>query len=91
MNFVNISEQKESSRDARRDTWCVTSEVKYFDWLKKQPVNQVPSTEQTIICSRVDVSCGCHSFSKPVKTPVLHCTISLYICIRYLDVTKEVG
>ena len=30
-----------SSRDARRDTWCVTSEVDYFDWLKKQPVNQV--------------------------------------------------
>ena len=41
MHFVNISEQKESLRDARRDT-CVTKEVEYFDWLKKQPV---PSTE----------------------------------------------
>ena len=34
-----------SSRDARRDTWCVTSEVDYFGWLKK-PVNQVLSTNE---------------------------------------------
>ena len=40
-NFVNISEQNESWRDARRGTWSVTSVVEYFDWLKKQPVNQV--------------------------------------------------
>ena len=42
--------------------------------------------------------CGCHSFPKPVKNPVLYCTTSLYICthymdvaMRYLDVTKGVG
>ena len=31
--------------------------VQYFDWLKKQPVNQVPSTEPTIIYSQIVVSC----------------------------------
>ena len=44
MNFVNISEQKESWEDVQHDTWCVTSGG-YFYWLKKQPVNQVSSTE----------------------------------------------
>ena len=97
VNFVNISEQKESSRDGRRDTWCVTSEVEYFRWLKKQPVNQVLSSERTKIYSKV-VMCGCPSFYKPVKSPVLYCAISLYICthywdvaMRYLHVTKGVG
>ena len=36
--------------------------------------------------SKVVMSCGYHSFSKPVQKPVLYCTISLYICTRYLDV-----
>ena len=67
----------------------VTSVMEYFDWLKK-PVNQVPSlTELTIIYSKVVVTCGCHSFPKPVKNPVFHCTISLYICTRYLDVARR--
>ena len=74
MNLVNISEQNESWHD----TWCMTS-VEYFDWLIKQPVNQVPPIEPTVIYSKVVVSCGCHSFPKPLYQ-------SLYICIRYLDV-----
>ena len=44
MNFVNISEQKESWQDMQHDTWCMMSVVEYFDWLIEQPVNQVPST-----------------------------------------------
>ena len=56
MNFVNKSEQKERSRDARRDTWCVTSDVEYFDWLKTKVVNQVPSIQKTIIHSKVLMS-----------------------------------
>ena len=71
--------------------WCVTSVVEYFDWLKK-PVKQVPSTEGTIIYSKFFVSCSCHSFPKPVKNPVLYCTITLCICtvaMHYLDVTKD--
>ena len=40
-------------KEARRDTWCVTSEVEYFDCSKKQPVNQVPSTELTVIYSNL--------------------------------------
>ena len=47
VNFVSISEQKESSRDAQCDTRCMTSEVECFDWLRKQPVNH--SSEPTII------------------------------------------
>ena len=54
-DFVNTSEQKENWLDVRRDTWCVMSVVEYFDWLKKQPVNQVPSTEPTIIYSKIVV------------------------------------
>ena len=72
--------------------------VEYFDWLKKQPVDQVSSTKLTIIYSKVVMSCGCFSFSKPVKNLVLYCTIMLYICshyldvaMHYLDVTKGVG
>ena len=61
MNFWSIYEQKESSRDVRRDTWCVTNEVEYFDWLKKQPVNQVHLTEWTIIYRKVVMSCVCQS------------------------------
>ena len=37
-----------------------------INWLKKQPINQVPSTEWTMIYSKVLMSCGCHSFPKPV-------------------------
>ena len=47
-----------------------------FGLLETQPVNQVPSTEQTIIYSNVVVSCSCHSFPKPVQNPVLYCAIS---------------
>ena len=63
--------------------------VKYFDWSKKQPVNELHSTELTIIYSNVIVSRGCNSFPKPVKNPVLYCTISLHICTRYLDVAMH--
>ena len=85
-SYADHVSRKKSSQNARRDTWCVTSEVEYFGGLKKQPVNQVLSTERTIIYSKVLMSCGCHSFPKPVKKLVLYCTISLYICTRYLDV-----
>ena len=34
----------------------MTNEVEYFDWLKEQPVNQVPSTEQTIFIQKL----SCH-------------------------------
>ena len=44
--------------------WSMTSVVEYFDWLKKQPVNQAPSTKLTIIYSKVVVLCGCHNFPK---------------------------
>ena len=66
------------SCNAWRDMWCVTSEVEYFGGLKKQPVNQVLSTERTIIYSKVVMSCGCHSFPKPVKKPVLY-NITVYL------------
>ena len=36
--------------------------------------------------SKVVVSCDCHIFLKPVRNLVLYCTISLYICTRYVDV-----
>ena len=65
---------------------------------QKQLLNQVPSTELTIIFSKVVMSCGCPSFPKPVKNPVLYCTTSLYIythyldvAMRYFDITKGVG
>ena len=90
VDFVYISEQKESLRDARHDTWCVMSVVEYFDWLKKKPVNQVPWTEWTIIYSKVVMLCGCHSPQTCLKKTGLYCTISLYICTRYLDVAKRV-
>ena len=79
----HISEQKGSSWDAWCGTCCMTSEVEYFDWLKKQPVNQVPSTEWTIIYSKVVMSCGCHSFSKPVKNPVWYYIQyrCLFVCV----------
>ena len=48
--------------------------------------NKVPPTEPTIIYAKVVVSCGCHSFPKPAKNPVLYCTILLYTCTCYLDV-----
>ena len=91
MNFVKISEKTTTTTKTgkTRDTWCVTSEVEYFDWLRKQPVIQVPSTERTIIYSKVVVQCGCHSFPKRVKNLVLYCTISLNICTRYLDIAMH--
>ena len=61
--------------------------MEYFDWLKEQPVNEVPSTERTLMYSKTVMLCVCHSFSKPVKNLVLCCTIILYICTHYLDVT----
>ena len=81
MNFVKISGKKTTTKTGKtRDTWCVTSEVEYFDWLKKEPVIQVPSTERTIY-SKVVVQCGCHSFPKRVKN--LFCTVQ-YRCIFVL-------
>ena len=85
MNFVNISEQKESSRDARRDTWCVTNEVMYFDWLKKQRVNQVLSSERTIIYANVAVAPISPNLLK-VRFCTVQYPLSLYICTLYLDV-----
>ena len=56
-------------------------------WLvEKQPVNHIPSTEQTIIYPKVVMLCGCHSLPKPAKNPVSYWTISLCIGTRYLDV-----
>ena len=61
--------------------------AEYIDWLKKQSVSQFLT---------VVMSCGCRSFPKPVKNPVLYCSILLYICsqyldtaMRYLDITKS--
>ena len=69
VNFVNISEQKQLSSICGAYMWCVTSVVEYFDWLKKQPVSQVPSTELLIIYS---CHASCHSFPKPVKNLILY-------------------
>ena len=59
--------------------------VEYSDWLKKQPVSQVPSNEPTIIYSKFVMSLPftC-SFLKPAKNTVLYCTISLYINLNSL-------
>ena len=86
-NCVNISEQN-ISWQAVNDMLCTMSVMAYFDWLKEQPVNEVPSTEQTLMYSKTVMLCVCHSFFKPVKNLVLCCTIMLYICTHYLDVTK---
>ena len=77
----------------RSQAWFWLCQVRHFytggrvliGW-KKQPVNQVPSTEWTVIYSKVVILCSCHSFSKPVKNPVLCSTMLLYICTRYLDI-----
>ena len=93
-NFVNISEQKEHGQEIQHNVWCVTSEVEYFDWLNKQPVNQVPSTEHTLIYSKVVMLCGCHSLPKPVKNLVLYCTtccifvLVIWTLLRELNNTK---
>ena len=41
-DLADVSSASPSWQDERRDTWCVTSVMEQFDWLKKQPVNQVP-------------------------------------------------
>ena len=58
--------------------------VKYFDWLKKQPANQVPSIELTIMYSGIVVSCGCH------RTPVLH-NIAVYLYLLFGRCHELVG
>ena len=39
----------------QHDTWCMMSVVEYFDWLKEQLVNQVPSTALNNLFKRCQV------------------------------------
>ena len=49
-------------------------------WLvEKQPVNQVPSTELTIIYSKAVMSCGCHSSPKQSIDRSINQSIYLYL------------
>ena len=83
----NKSEQKESSRDARRDTRCVTSEIEYFDWSKKQPVNQVPSTGMN---NNLFKSFHVVRLLQFLQTRFCSVQYRCYldVAMRYLDVTK---
>ena len=73
--FVSRSEQKESWLDAWRDTWCVTSEVEYFDWFKKH--GSVNLSIRFLQLNN-DLFKRCHSLPKPVK--IRFCTVQ-YRCI----------
>ena len=70
--------------------YVVGDECSGVFWLvEKQPVDHIPSTEQTIIYPKVVMSCGCHSLPKPAKNLVSYWTILLCIGTRYLDVAMH--
>ena len=74
--FLNSLEQKRSWQDARRDTWCVTSTVEYFDWFNKKLSIGFLLMELTIIYSKASFR------AVALVYPNMHCTISLYLCTR---------
>ena len=67
---------------ARRAAWhVVRNEVSILiGWKKQQPVNQVPSTEWTIIYSKVVMSCGRPVSPNLFKKKKRFCTVQ-YRCI----------
>ena len=72
-------------RLARHAAWHVVRDEwrEYFGWLKKRPVNQVPSTEWTMIDSKV-VLCRAVATVSLILLKTRFCTAVQYRCIFVL-------